>query len=146
MTVWGTGSRLGPRVNQPLYRHSRYLIIFIGRFVQQFVHQSFQLLKGEPAEALTEETGVWTEKSTVVELLLENEEKCFVKMTRDPPYSRSGSSFLSSRSHFAGWFLLLTCLRCRTVLWTELGRLAVLGRHPGWNLRLPKLPRDFQRL
>lgn len=56
----------------------------------QFVHQSFQLLKDEPAEAVTEETGVRAGKSTVVELILENEEKCSEKMKRDPPHSRSG--------------------------------------------------------
>lgn len=59
-------------------------------FVQPSVHQSFQMLKDAPAETATKETVGRAEKSTVVELLLQQEEKCSEKMKRDPPYSRSG--------------------------------------------------------
>lgn len=46
-----------------------------------------------PTEPRTEETGVRTEQGTIVELLLENEEKCSEKMKRNPPYNRTGSPF-----------------------------------------------------
>lgn len=74
-------------------------------------------MKDAPAETVAEETGVHTEKGTVVEILLENEEKCSEKMKRDPPYNGSGKPF-STRTfwlHVVG-FCFVTRLCCRSVL------------------------------
>lgn len=43
---------------------------------------------------ITEATGVNTEKGRIMEIILENEEKCSEKMKRDPPYNKSGTDII----------------------------------------------------
>uniref|UniRef100_A0A3Q3XP77 Calcitonin gene-related peptide type 1 receptor n=1 Tax=Mola mola TaxID=94237 RepID=A0A3Q3XP77_MOLML len=44
----------------------------------------------QPASPITEPTGISADKGSIMEIILENEEKCAEKMKRDPPYNKSG--------------------------------------------------------
>lgn len=82
--------------------------------------------------------------------ILDSQYKCFEKMNRDPPYNKSGSpdethpGFQVRFSHSQS-FNASVCWCCRSVLQSELGWLAVLGRHSSGNVRYAKLPKLFCR-
>ena len=48
-------------------------------------------LRDAVGEPITEPTGISIDKGRVMEIILENEEKCSEKMKRDPPYNKSGT-------------------------------------------------------
>ncbi len=53
--------------------------------------EDLHFLRDATGESATDTTAVNTDKGGVMEIILENEEKCSEKMKQDSPYNRSGT-------------------------------------------------------
>lgn len=94
------------------------------------------------------------EQEVVDKNILDQQYKCFERMNRAPQYNKTGGRRrhlppLGRHLHAVpraqvDW--CVSCLRRRSLLQPQLGRLVVLGRHSGRNLHLPELPQLFPRL
>lgn len=107
--------------------------------------------EADPANEATASPMVNPEEQGIVrKKILDSQYKCFEKMNRDLPYNKSGrdNNYWGSLHHpinvLQGIFIsAAVCWLCRSLLQSELGWLVVLGRYPGRNIYLPKLPKLF---